>query len=259
MIQVWQKSVSLWVIMMCLCVRAFSFNASDELVREANQLLIEYKDAEALQKFEEVLIADPKHYEALHKVSLLHSRIGLRYSDESQKSEHFLLAQDFAEKALKVNSIGAESNYVMALSITNVSFVSGAKARIASLKEVRNHLDIALATNPNYADAWQLLGRWYFKVANFNFFESAISKLLNGCSKQQASNSLAVACLKRAIELAPDNISFYYDLAVVYQEMNALDQSIAVLQNATNVQPFTTEDLELSRRCKAMLNAISPS
>lgn len=259
MVNVGKKSVFLWLAMVCFCFRVFALSSSDELIREANQLLIEYKDSEALQKFEEVLIANPNHYEALHKISLLHSRIGLRYADESQKSEHFLKAKEYAEKALAINKIGAESNYVMALAISNVSFVSGAKARIASLKEIRNHLDIALATNPEYADAWQLLGRWYFKVANFNFLECTISKLLNGCSKEQASNSLAVACLKRAIELAPENLSTYYDLAVVYREMEALDESIVVLQKAVNVQPFTSEDLEISRRCKAMLSAISPS
>ncbi len=150
-------------------MRAFSFNASDELIREANQLLVEYKDAEALHKFEEVLVVDPAHYEALQKISLLHSRIGLRYLDESRKSEHFVLAKTFAEKALKVNQAGAEANYVMALAISNLSFVSSPKTRILYLKEIKSYLDQALAINSNYADAWQLLGRWHYKVVTQNF------------------------------------------------------------------------------------------
>lgn len=259
MIKVWSKLGGVWLVMMLVCFRAFSSNVSDELVREANQLLGEYKDAEALQKFEEVLVVDPQHYEALYKISLLHSRIGLRYSDESQKSEHFTLAKDFAEKSLKVNKSGAESNYVMALAINNLSFVSGTKARISNLKDVKSYLDRSLAANPQYADVWQLLGRWHYKVANFNVIECTISKVLNGCTKAEASNSLAVSCLQKAIALDAKNLNYYYDLAVVYREIKEIDQSIAVLQNAVQLQPVTSEELELSRRCKVMLNELSPS
>ncbi|QNF35041.1 hypothetical protein HUW51_20820 [Adhaeribacter swui] len=259
MIKVWNKFAGVWLVMMLCCYQAFSFNASDELVREANQLLGEYKDAEALQKFEEVLVVVPHHYEALYKISLLHSRIGLRYSDESQKSEHFLLAKNFAEKALEVNKHGSESNYVMALAISNLSFVSGAKARIGNLKTIKSYLDKSLAANPKNANAWQLLGRWHFKVANLNILECTISKILNGCAKTEASNALAVSALKKAIALDPNNLTYYYDLAVVYRETKEIDESIAVLQNATQLQPITSEDLELSRRCKVMLNELSPS
>ncbi|QMU28400.1 tetratricopeptide repeat protein [Adhaeribacter radiodurans] len=259
MIKVWNKSFGVWLVLMCICCRAFSLNTSDELVREANQLLGEYKDAEALQKFEEVLVVNPDHYEALYKVSLLHSRIGLRYSDELQKGEHFILAKDFAEKALKVKKQGAESNYVMALALSNLSFVSGAKARISNLKEIKSYIDKSLASNPNYANSWHLLGRWHYKVANMNVFECAISKLIKGCTKSEASNKQAVNCFQKAIKLDGSNLNYYYDLAIVYREMKEVDQSIAILQNAMQVQPITTEDLELSRRCKVMLNNLSPS
>lgn len=259
MIKVWNKLVGVWLVMLISCFQVFAFNASDELVREANHLLGEYKDAEALQKFEEVLVVAPQHYEALYKISLLHSRIGLRYSDESQKSEHFLLAKDFADRALRVNKQGAESNFVMALAISNLSFVSGAKARISNLKNIKMYLDRSLAANPKYANAWQLLGRWHYKVANMNVLECTISKVLNGCTKAEASNSLAVSCLKKAIEIDANNLNCYYDLAVVYREMKEIDESISVLQNATQLQPVTSEDLELSRRCKVMLNQLSPS
>jgi hypothetical protein len=41
--------------------------------------------------------------------------------------------------------------------------------------------------------------------------------------------------------------------------MKEIEESIAVLQNAAQLQPITSEDLELSRRCKVMLNELSPS
>lgn len=259
MIKVWSKSISVWLAVMCICFRAFSFNTSDELVRAANLLLGEYKEYEALQKFEEVLIHEPTHYEALYKTSLLHSRIGSRYADEMQKSEHFVLAKTYAEKALQENRLGADANYVMALALSNLSFVSGAKARIAYLKEIRSHIDVALAANANYAPAWQLLGRWHYKVANFNIIECTISKVLNGCAKEEASNTAAVSCMQKAIALDPANINYYHDLAVIYKDMKAKDQSLTILQQAISLQPITAEDLELSRRCKALLSEMNPS
>lgn len=259
MIKIWNKSVWLGLVAMSICFRAFSYNVSDELIRQGNQLLGEYKDYEALQKFEEVLTLNARHYQALHKISLLHSRIGARFSDELQKTEHFTLAKTYAERALRVNHLGADANYVMALAINNLSFVSGARARIAALKEIKSYLDVALAADPQHASAWQLLGRWHFKVANFNVLECTLSKVLNGCAKEQASNIVAVSCLQKAIAFDPNNLNHYYDLAVVFNTNKKKEQSIGVLHQALNLQPVTSEDLELSRRCKALLAQISSS
>jgi hypothetical protein len=226
---------------------------ADELIKEANQLFRQFKDREALEKFQMVLLQQPSNYEALYKTSLLNTRIGLRYADETEKLEYLTAAKGYAEMALAANEEGADSHYAYALAVHNLSIASGAKERILHIRLVKRHLEKALRLNPQHAGAWQLLGRWNYKVANFNFLERGAAELLINGIPRGASNEKAIEALHNSINCDPLNISGYYDLAIIYRDMKLKDQSVAVLQDALDLKLMTSEDLEISRRCKALL------
>jgi len=229
----------------------------DDLLKEANSLLEQFKDSEALEKFQLILLDKPDHYEALFKASLLKSRIGARYTDETEKIQYYTAAKVYAESALKVQPKGADSHYAMALAINNLTMVTGPKDRLVNLHIIKEHLDKALNINPEHAAAWQLLGRWYYKVANLNFLEATATKFLTGVLPVGASNYRAIESLQKSIVLNPLNISGYYDLAIIYHDTKQITESIEVLKEALKLNLITSEDLEISRRCKAMLQQIS--
>jgi len=228
----------------------------DDLLKEANDLYNQYKDSEALVKYQLVLLDNPEQYEALYKASLLESRIGARYSDETEKIQHFTSAKVYAESALQVKPNGADSHYAMALAITNLSLVSGPKDRLVNLSSIKDHVDKALLFNPAHAAAWQLLGRWHYKVANLNFLEVTAAKFFTGEIPKGANNYKAIEALKKSIVQDPLNISGFYDLAIIYKDTKQIEQSILVLQEAIKLNLITSEDLEISRRCKALLQEI---
>lgn len=245
------------VAWLTLVGQAMAAVPADELIKEANLLYSQYKDREALATFRLVLEVEPSHYEALYKASLINSRIGARYADETEKIAHFTSAKNYAEMALTADPRGADAHYVMALAINNLSITLGSRDRITNLKIVKEHLDKALIANPKHAAAWQLLGRWHYRAANFNFLETTASRLLTGQVPVGASNYRAIESLKKSIEYDPQNISGYYDLAVIYRSMKNKAESAAMLQQALTLNLFTSEDLEISRRCKALLQELS--
>ncbi len=62
----------IFVLSAWLAFASYATGASvpaDELIKEANQLYKQYKDREALEKFQMVLLQQPAHYEALYKAS----------------------------------------------------------------------------------------------------------------------------------------------------------------------------------------------
>jgi regulator of microtubule dynamics protein 3 len=248
--------ISAWIL---ITGQALASLPSDELLKEANQLYRQYKDGEALQKYQQVLVYEPNNYEALYKLSLLDLRIGSRFADESQKLQFFTSAKEYAQKALAVNNKGADAHYAMAAALNNLSMVSGVKERMVNMKMVKEHLDKTLAINPVYAEAWHLLGRWHYKAANLNFIECTASKFVNGGLPVGASNYNAILSLNRAILYNPTNISSYYDLAIIYRDMKNPGKCVEVLQKAVLLELITSEDLELSRRCKALLLQIGKS
>ena|SRR5688572_1601002 len=224
----------------------------NELLHQANQFYADAKDNLALQKFEEVLKLEPTCYEALWKSSLLNSRIGTRYSDVISKLNYYDKAWNYADQALCAFP-GAEANYVMALAVYNKALALNVKERMQNTKVIKFYLDEALCANPTFADAWQLMGRWHFKNANLNMAEKSAVNLFFGGIPLDASNERAVVALQNAIKYNPNNISYYFDLACVYRELENKDMSVALLQDAVNLKLLTTEELEISRRCKAML------
>ena len=250
-------AILVWLAFAGQTLAAVPDDFDDDLLKEANALLEQYKDSEALEKFQLILLDHPDHYEALYKASLLKSRIGARYSDETEKIQYFTAAKVYAESALQVQPSGADSHYAMALAINNLSMVTGPKDRLVNLDIIKEHLDKAINAKPDHAAAWQLLGRWYYKAANLNFLETTATKFLTGTVPVGASNYRAIESLKKSIELNPLNISGFYDLAIIYHDTKQIAESIQVLQDALKLNLVTSEDLEISRRCKAMLEQIS--
>lgn len=223
------------------------------LLAKAQELLKKYKDTEALQVYEQVLESAPQNYEALCKASYLHCRIGDRYADETTKAEHFEKAKTYAMMAYGLKPHDAESNYAMAMSISNLAMVSGGRKRLEGINQAKLFVDEALKDDKEHAGAWYLLGRWHFKMANLNIAEVAVSKVLFGGVSKDASNYKAIEAIKTAIRFSPDNIRYYYDLATIYKELNDLDACVNVLEQALILEVATSEDLELARRCKMML------
>src|SRR5690606_31285083 len=122
---------------------------------------------------------------------------------------------------------------------------------------IKFYLDEAICVNPEHADAWQLLGRWHFKNANLTLPERSAYKLFFGSTPPEASNQEAVAALQNAIKFNPENIAYYYDLALVYKELDKPDLSIVTLLEAQDLKLLTSEELEISRRCKSLLNKMN--
>lgn len=226
----------------------------DVLLRKAYELKAQYKETEALAVYEEVIASDAANFEALCQASLLHTRMGNRFADDSRKLDHFSTAKSYATRAYELNSVDARANYAMAVSLSSLAMVSGPKQRLALIAQVKNYLDAALLTDGSHADAWHLLGRWYFKMANLNFAEVAAYKMMGGMN-DKASNEEAIHAMQMAIHYNPSDLRYYYDLACIYQEMKEKESSMATLQQAIalNLDLQTKEELELSRRCKIML------
>ena len=223
------------------------------LLKKANELLKNYKDTEALQVYEEILTTAPQNYEALCKASFLHCRIGERYEDETRKAEHFEKAKTYAMFAYGLKPQDAESNYVMAMSIGSMAMVSGATKRLEGINQAKVFVDEALKSDSTHAGAWYLLGRWHFKMANLNLAEVTAAKFLFGGVSPEASNLKAIEAIQKSIKYKPDYIRYYLDLATIYKELDEKQACVTTLEQAMALEVTTSEDLEVARRCKMML------
>ncbi|MFC6999856.1 tetratricopeptide repeat protein [Rufibacter roseus] len=251
---------TIWLLTLLISIPTLSAYSggigSEKLLWEANQLFKEYKDTEALAKYELLLEKTPNHLEALYKTSILFGRIGNRYSDDTHKSLYFQKALAHAQRALYVDSANADANYAMALALGYLCQTGTLKERLGYLDQIKLHVDKALEYEPNHAGAWHLKGRWAYKVANLSLGEKAASKLFLNSSFPEVTNQQAIEALSKAVDLSPSNLLFYYDLARVQKDASMKGECILTLQKALDQKLVTSEDLELSRKCKILLQEV---
>jgi tetratricopeptide (TPR) repeat protein len=234
-------------------------NEPDELLREALQLMHDRKEQEALVVYEKVLELVPQQTEALSQASLLHARLGSRSADETTRTHHYGLAEKHAQKAMVYAPASVEANYAMASAYIHLSQIATVRQKLLLLREMKQNLDFVLAKNPLHAGAWHLLGRWHFRAANYNLSELFVTTMMMRGVAKDASNEAAIAALRQAIALDPHNIVYYHDLARVLLENKQTEETKDILKMALTVDLVTAEDLEVSRKCKAMLRSLKGS
>lgn len=248
-----KKTLFLFLFGSILLIKGYSQDISEEL-KKAQKLTYQWKEEEALQVYKKILIKDELNYEALTKASFLLSRCGNRKSSKEEKIKYFAMAKRFAEYALKQKPNASEPNYLMALALGRYAQNKSAKQRVAMSKEIRKYAEKAIQINPKHAGAWFLLGKWHFKVANLNFAERAAANLLFGGAPKGASNSEAIKCMKKAIELRPKYTLYYYDLAVVYEDIGEDDNARKYLKKAIELPNGQIDDYSIKKKCKALLD-----
>ncbi|WP_223649616.1 hypothetical protein [Hymenobacter psoromatis] len=225
-------------------------------LRQAAALQAKYKDSDALAQYQQVLKLDPQHYESLWRAAGLSVSIGDRYSDETRKKAYFDAARQYADRALALQPTGGESNYAMALALFSEASLLSARDRLRIFKELRPRVLLATEQRPDLPEAWQLLGRWYYRVAHYNVLEKTFSRIFLGGYPQGATSRKAVDALEHARLLDPTRIQYYYDLARVYKYEGLRHRALALLEAAVKLPTYTSEDLAVNRLCQQLLEPL---
>ncbi len=220
---------------------------------QAAALTNAFKDSEALGMYQEVLKINSQHYLALWQAAVLSVKIGARYTDETRKSAYFEVGRQYADRALALRPEGGESNYALALALFSQATLYKAGARLQAFRDLRSHVYLATQHRPDLAAAWQLRGRWQYRVAHYSLLERLYSKLVLGGVPSGGDSREAMADLEKALALAPQSLPLYYDLARMYKYQGRRRRAIATLEAAQKIEPITSEDLVLLRSCSKLL------
>jgi regulator of microtubule dynamics protein 3 len=229
-----------------------------ELLAAADRLRDANNEALAITKYDAILKLDPGHYEALHSISLMYSRVGNRFSaeDQARKVEFFNKAKSYAEKAMAANPTDAEGQFVMAVAMGRMALISDAKGRVAASKDIKKYAEAAIRYAPEHAGAWDVLGRWNTKVANLNFAEKAAANLLFGGVPEGASNENAIRCFNNALTYKPNYILYMYDLATSYYQVKNIAKSKEILNALLKLPPVTLDDPGVQKEARMMLQSM---
>lgn len=214
------------------------------------------KDAEAVEKYKQVLTVEPKNFQALIRASELSSGIGARMPDKKMKQTWYHQALAYANQALAVNAGSADANYVRAVVAGKLTETeSENKKVVAHVKDIKEYADRALALDPNHARATYTLGKWHLEMVNLSWAKKAAVKLLFG-GLPNATIEDAIRFMEKSRTLDKYFVLNHLDLAKAYKQDNKPAKAMEVLNILIKLPNRTADDAALKEEGKKMLEGM---
>ncbi len=210
------------------------------MLAAASKIELQPNESLALARYKDILKAYPQNITALSKCSELCSRIGSRETAGATQNAWYDAAFQYANRALSFSPKSDQANVSKAMIIGKSSLTKSSKEKIKGAKEIKQLLDVALATNPKNYLAWHILGRWNYELSNVSPFERAAAKVFV-TSVPEGSLKNSITCFENARRISPDFILNNIELAKAYHANNQPIKGITLLQESIKL-PVTTED-----------------
>ena len=171
---------------------------------------------EALAHFRAALAIDSLNYEANWQAARTLADMGkmMPNAQRAQRDTVYAEARSLAERAVRVNSNGADGHYMMAVAIGRVALTMGARARVRYSRVIRDEALRAIELDPRHDGAMHVLGRWNAEIQRLPGITKFFARTFLGASIfSQASWENSVNYFTQAIDINPPNIYHHLDLA----------------------------------------------
>lgn len=191
---------------------------NDEFYKRALQLNHESKFEESFEIFRQLLKSDSANVNYLHNTSFLYCKMGFGQPTEASRMDFYRTGEYLAKKALAIDKNSAGAHYSYAVALGRLNEHASNKQKIAVAKQIKQEADMAVKLDPKLAGAYHVLGRWHRTIAGFNTFEKLMINTMFGGVPEGGSYEAAIESFTKAIQLEPNNIIHYYELAQTYYE-----------------------------------------
>ncbi len=240
---------------MCSSVYAFAQD-NNVLFKEAENLEHSFKDADALNKYKEILTNDATNIKALVKAAELSCSIGNRIDNKNDKRLSYESGLAFAQRAIKANNNSAEANYAYAMASGKMTEVESENKKIvAFVKDTKSYAEKALAINANFGKANFVLGRWHYEMVTLSGLKKAAVKLFYG-GLPEASLDNAIAYMEKCKVNEPYYMINYYYLNKAYKENDKPAKQIDVLSKMVKLPNRTFDDAAMKEDAQKQLQQL---
>ncbi len=214
----------------------------------------EYNHSGAATAYVAVVRFDPTHYEAAWKAGDHLTEYADRLPDKqkTQKEAYFQQSRNWCEKAIEINPQGWEGHFRLAVALGRLALFTGGREKIRLSQEVKAEADTALVLNPEADLVHHLLGRWHQNIANLSGVLKFFAKVLYG-GVPPASNEEAVVHFQKAIELNPNHIEHYLELARTYEFMDEEELMREPLEMVLSLPSVEQDDPKFKEEAQEML------
>ena len=213
------------------------------LFKEAENLEKQQKEAEALEKYKELIGLEPGNIKALVKAAELIISLSSRITDKNGKRLYIETSLSFAKRAIEADSNHADANYAMAMALGKMTDVETENKKIVELvKEIKRYAEKSLSINALHAKAHYSLGKWHYEMVILPGLKKIAVKLFYGGLPGGDMDS-AILHLEKCKSLAPYFVTNYLDLGKAYKDNHQPGKAIEILTKMSKLPTRTTDDI----------------
>jgi len=246
-----------------LATTLFLLGAASVLGAEAPAILDQARIAEArcdpaaaLPLYLAVLRSRPNDPEILLKVARQYSDLADGRPTEEEKQRGVREALGYVEQAARLDPRSPVAQLSLAVCHGKLAAWSGhARDKIAYSRLVQEEAERALELDPRYAWAHDILGQWNCALASLSGAERFFVMIFYG-GLPAASYEQALAHLRRAVELEPEEPAHRVELGFVYLAVGRRPEAEAEFVRSLALPGHAPSDAEEKARAQAALTRL---
>lgn len=191
---------------------------------------------EALDRLSDMSQEHSGSLEVQWRYAILWSDYGFSLDHEHRARSAYWHGLLWADRALETDSSSAWAHLAKAVASGRAALLAESHRKSIRLsRQVKAHVDRAIALDSTLAPAYHVRGAWHSAVADLGFFKRVIVRAVYG-GLPGASFEEAIADLQRAIQLE-SRTAHHLELGKAYLKMGQTDDARKQLRIALDVPP----------------------
>lgn len=226
--------------------------AAQELIAKGDVHYDKLQAAEALRYYLPAEKLEPDNARLLVRIAREYRHL---MSDAKKKDEKLQLgrtALNYAQRAATLAPNDPQTHLAVAISHGKLLPLLGSKEQVANSRTIKTATDRVLALDPENDIAWQVLGRWYFNLAEIGAVKRALAQLVYG-TLPPATFEDAVRCYEKAIKLNPRRPMHHIELGRAYAKLGRDDDARKALTKGLALPNTEKDDDETKQRGRELL------
>lgn len=221
-----------------------------------------FRADDAVRAFAAVLTVDSTHYDANWKaarslVDVAKQMTGDADSIKRHRDSLYTVARDYAERAVRTDSLRPGGHFALALALGQLSRTRGGKDRVRFARIIFDEASRVLAMDSTHDGAHHILGAWHAEVKRLSGIQKFFAKALFGGGFLDRGNwEAAIAHLERAVALRPDYVFHRLELAEVLVDRKRYTEARELLASIPPLPQSDVMDATYQRDAAALAERI---
>ncbi len=227
----------------------------DDFLREALAAEARLDSSRALEFFQQADAAKPNDAFILQKIAKQYSDMVPDQPTDAGKKQFAQRGLDYAQRSYELEPTNAIYALSLAICHGHLALVSDIRTKVEYSRRIKEEAERSIQLDPNYAWAHHLLGRWHYEVASLGMTARFFARLLYS-GIPPASFEEGIIHLKRATELAPDELNHWIDLGFAYAANGQKSEARKNWEHGLAMPNRSKHDATAKQRAQAALAAI---